>query len=286
MKRIFRTIGEATRVLLGRKPAGRGLTVFDDDVFIVSYPRSGNTWLRFLVGNLVRQDEPVTFANLESQIPEIYMFPDRILRGLPRPRILKSHECFDPRYKKIIYVVRDPRDVAVSYYHYAIKRKKIADSYPLEKFVPRFLNAEFDVDWKWSASWSDHVMSWTCLRRNHDGFLLLRYEDLLREPEHVVSRIAAFLQLDATPERVARAIQLSSAEVMGSLEKSQGQAWKLTKDTRQDKPFIRAAKSGQWHTELPASSVAQIESAWGALMTDMGYQVSEAATTQPLRAGR
>ncbi len=115
-------------------------------------------------------------------IPEIYMFPDRILRALPRPRILKSHECFDPRYKRIIYVVRDPRDVAVSYYHYAIKRKKLADSYPLRKFVTRFLNAEFDVDWKWSASWSDHVMSWTCLRRNHDGFLLLRYEDLYKNP--------------------------------------------------------------------------------------------------------
>lgn len=284
MQRILRTVGEATRVLLGRKPAGRGLTVFEDDVFIVSYPRSGNTWLRFLVGNLVRQNDPITFANLESQIPEIYMFPDRILRRLPRPRILKSHECFDPRYKRIIYVVRDPRDVAVSYYHYAIKRKKLADGYPIEEFVPRFLNAEFDVDWKWSASWSDHVMSWICLRRNHDGFLLLRYEDLLQEPEQTVSRIAAFLNLSASPERVARAIQLSSAEVMGSLEKSQGGTWKLTKDTRLDKPFIRSAKSGQWRTELPASSVAKIEAAWGALMRDMGYQVNEAATAQSLRA--
>ena len=52
-----------TEVVLGRKAAGRGLTVYPDDVFVVSYLRSGSTWARFLFGNLV-QDEPVSFANL------------------------------------------------------------------------------------------------------------------------------------------------------------------------------------------------------------------------------
>src|SRR5256886_17276683 len=96
-----RMLGAVWKVLTGSQPAGRNLTVFDDDVFIVSYPRSGNTWTRFLIGNLVYHDDPVTFANVEARIPEIYLFPDRILRSLSRPRILKSHECFDPRYKQI-----------------------------------------------------------------------------------------------------------------------------------------------------------------------------------------
>ena len=147
MPRMFRALGEAWRVLLGKKTAGRALTVFPDDIFIVSYPRSGNTWTRFLIGNLVYQDESITFANVESRIPEIYLFPDRVLRAIDRPRILKSHESFDPRYQRIIYVVRDPRDVAVSCYHYAIKRKSIAQDYPIEEFVPRFIAAEFDVRW-------------------------------------------------------------------------------------------------------------------------------------------
>src|SRR5207245_11780408 len=90
MPRMFRALGEAWRILLGKKPAGRALTVFPDDIFIVSYPRSGNTWTRFLIGNLVYHDDPVTFANVEARIPEIYLFPDRILRSLPRPRILKK----------------------------------------------------------------------------------------------------------------------------------------------------------------------------------------------------
>ena len=110
MGKFFGALRGASEILLGKKTAGRYLTVFPDDIFLVSYPRSGNTWTRFLIGNLVHQDEAVTFTNVESRIPEIYLFPDRILRRFPRPRILKSHECFDPRYKRIIYVdSRSPR---------------------------------------------------------------------------------------------------------------------------------------------------------------------------------
>src|ERR1700732_1176699 len=94
--KMIRAITHLGRVLIGRQMAGQNLTVFSDDVFLVSYPRSGNTWTRFLIGNLIYQREPVTFANIESRIPEIYFNPDRVMRRLARPRILKSHECFQP----------------------------------------------------------------------------------------------------------------------------------------------------------------------------------------------
>src|SRR5258708_8153953 len=114
LERLLGALVQAGRVLTGRQIAGRGLTVFPDDIFLVSYPRSGNTWARFLLGNLIYQDDPITFSNLESRIPEIYFNRDRFLRELPRPRMLKSHECFQPHYPRVIYIVRDPRDVAGS----------------------------------------------------------------------------------------------------------------------------------------------------------------------------
>jgi hypothetical protein len=100
LQRAIRAIGQVGRVLAGRQFAGPNVTVFPDDVFLVSYPRSGNTWTRFLIGNLIDQDEPVTFAYIESRIPEIYFNPDHRMRRLPRPRILKSHECFQPTIAK------------------------------------------------------------------------------------------------------------------------------------------------------------------------------------------
>ena len=106
--------------------AGTHLKVYPDDVFIVSYPRSGNTWMRFLVGELVFQKE-IDFHNLRELIPDIYIYgcTHSFLESLNRPRYIKSHEPYDPRYPKVIYLVRDPRDVAISYYNWLLKFKKI-----------------------------------------------------------------------------------------------------------------------------------------------------------------
>ncbi len=259
--------------MTGRKNAGRNLTVLPDDVFLVSYPRSGNTWARFLVGNLLF-DEPVTFANVDTLIPEIYLFPDRILRQCPRPRMLKSHECFDPRYKRVIYIVRDPRDVAVSYYHYAIKRNLLSEDYPIAQFIPRFLAAEFDVQWSWAANWQDHVMSWYRMRQGMPGFLFLHYETLLSETRTELARVSSFIDLDLAPDRLSSAVELSSADRMRDLEKTQAREWRLTESTRLDRPFVRFASSNNWQNTLPAAAVAQIESAWGPAMQELGYPLS------------
>jgi Sulfotransferase domain len=280
MNRFIRAASEGIRVATGRKPAGRSLTTFPDDIFIVSYPRSGNTWTRFLIGNLVHPEVPITFSNLEERVPEIYLFPDRTLRRLPRPRILKSHECFDPRYKKIIYIVRHPRDVAVSYYHYAIKREWIEESCPIANFVARFIMGEFDVRAKWAAAWDDHVLSWTSLRQGKPGFLLLRYEDMLLNTQNALSMVADLLDLDSTQDRITNAIEVSSADHMRTLESKEGSQWLLTKETRQDRPFVRSAKSGDWRTALPAESVVQIEAAWGPIMQTLGYVLSTIRPTE------
>jgi hypothetical protein len=282
--RVLKSVG---RVLLGRQMAGRGVTVFPDDVFIVSYPRSGNTWTRFLIGNLIYQDEPATFANIESRIPEIYFNPDRKLRRLPRPRILKSHESFQPHYPRTIYIVRDPRDVAVSFYHHNVKVGNLPDNYPIDDFIPRFIRAEFDTI---RGSWADNVKSWLALRQDHDGFLMLRYEQMKASPVAELQRVAAFLRrnsfdwIDSRPEKLARAVDLSSPERMRELEKQEARQWVLTRKTRPDKPFVRTATSGGWNSVLSPQSVAQIEEAWGSLMKSLGYDLSVSATVAPAPA--
>lgn len=281
--RRLQRIAQVGRVLTGRQLAGRSLTVFPDDVFLVSYPRSGNTWTRFLIGNLIYQDEPVTFANIESRLPEIYFNPDRILRRLPRPRILKSHECFQPHYRRIIYIVRDPRDVAVSFYHHNIKAGNIAEDYAIADFVPRFIAGEFDAKW---GSWSDHVLSWMLLRQNSPAFIVLRYEDMKEQPETELARVAAFLRecsfraIDASREKLQRAIDLSSPDHMRELEKQQASQWVLTRETRSDKPFVRSAMSDGWKTQLPEQSVVAIEAAWGEVIQGLGYDLVSKSASQ------
>ena len=285
--------------------------VWPDDIFLVSFPKSGNTWTRFLLANLMNPDKPVGFADIEQVVPDIAACSGADFRRTPRPRLIKSHDGFDPRYRRVIYIIRDPRDVAVSLYFYAKKVKNIDDSFSLDAFVKRLLVPGRS----YSGTWGENAGSWLantsniaefCLPQNGTRpqpaavahgkmdapgatghgreFLLVRYEDLLENAQVGLRRIAEFLGLQASPERIEQAVARSSADSMRKLESAQNLQWQTTRETRKDIPFVREAKSGQWRTALSADSVAVIESAWGHLMRLTGYEL--ASLTSPGLADR
>lgn len=260
------------KYLMGTDSAGRNMAVYPDDTFITSYPRSGNTWTRFLVANLLRPTVPITFANIEDVIPDSITSSSRALKRVSRPRIIKSHEYFDPRYPKVIYLVRDPRDVAISLYNFRRKYRMFDDSYPIEKYIAdRFIRGDLDV------SWGEHVGSWVGARGSNPNFLLLRYEDLQRDAPTVLHGVAKFLGIDATAAHIATAIERSDSGRMRALEKSQHEKWITTKGHRTDVPFVADAKAGAWRQKLPKSAAVLIESAWTDLIKRLGYDLYDSA---------
>jgi hypothetical protein len=259
------------KYLLGKDIAGRSLAVYRDDVFIVSYPRSGNTWTRFLIANLLHPEEPATFENIERWIPDSEAQSSRYLRRIPRPRVIKSHAYFDHRYPKVIYIVRDPRDVALSYYNFARKYRQIDDQYPLGSYVSDFVNGRISSrDW---GTWGENVGTWLVSRYERPDFLLLRYEDMVSDTERELAKVSAFFQIVPDSGRLRSAVERSSADRMRALEKTQGGDWVSTKGKRPDIPFVGQAISGSWRSKLPPGSIAEIEAAWGSLMHSLGYDL-------------
>lgn len=256
---------------LGLDIAGRTLAVRPDDTFIVSYPRSGNTWTRFLIANLLHPQEPATFDNIERLIPDAEAQSSHYMRRAPSPRIVKTHSYFDPRYPRVVYIVRDPRDVALSYYDFSRKYRHFEDSYPLERYIEDFVTGNIgSTNW---GTWGENVASWAFARGARPGFLLLRYEDIKARPEQELARLADFFGIAANPERLQTAIERSSADRMREMEKTQGKDWVSTKNKRSDIPFIRTASVGGWKTNLRTESVAKIESTWGHIMAQLGYEL-------------
>ena len=269
------------KYILGTDRAERNFAVYPDDTFIVSYPRSGNTWTRFLIANLVYPERNVGFTNIEKLIPDTSSQSNRALKATPRPRIIKSHEYFDHRYRKVLYIVRDPRDVALSYYDFQRKYRQIEDAYPLEQYVDDFVQGRLiSIGW---GTWAENVASWVYTRGKHSNFLLLRYEDMMKDTFRELTRIAEFLNIDPEPGRLQTAIERSSADHMRELEKKEADQWVATKNRRQDIPFVRVAKSGGWKTSLPSGCVQQIESAWGDLMNLLGYELVTIPVPQSVR---
>ncbi len=253
----------------------RSLLILPDDMFLVSFPKSGNTWTRFLLANLRYPNEPANWENIDRLVPDPMGTKKRVFDRMPRPRIIKSHECFDPRYPQVIYIVRDPRDVVVSQYHYHRKVRRIEDDSPIEKFVSRFLAGETCPH----GSWGQNVSTWLYTSEGSSRFLLLRYEDLVADTTRELRKIVAFLRLDTSEGQIAQAVERSSADRMRKLEQQQADKNTLFKGSRKDLSFVRAAGAGGWRKDLPPSQVARIEAAWGHLMRHLGYELSSQAPT-------
>jgi hypothetical protein len=252
------------RFLFFRAP-GRRIEIFPDDIFLVSYPRSGGTWMRFLITTLLEGHSP-DFVRINALLADIYGTSRLRLKSLARPRLLKSHEYFDPRYKRVIYLVRDPRDVVISYYDFHKRERVIPQDIPLNSYVDRFVTGRLDS----FGTWREHVGSWLGARFRTPGFLLLRYEDLKSTTVSELRRIVDFIGLERDDARLALAVEQCSLAAMRKIERMQAKQGVIDR-RRFDMPGIRSGVVGGWRNQLDRGLEAQITDAFYLLMRDLGY---------------
>ncbi|MCX7769947.1 MAG: sulfotransferase domain-containing protein [Proteobacteria bacterium] len=251
---------------INRKKMGRDIDYFDDDIFIVSYPKSGNTWMRFIIGNLIYDD--FNFKNMEELIPDIYVVPNEILKKYPRPRILKSHEYYHPKYKKVIYIVRDPRSVAVSYYFHLKKFNVLDEKISFQDFLERFLDGTLDN----YGTWEENVKSWVFMKNQDlENFLLIKYEDLSNNIEEEVRKVIRFLRLSVSNDKFLKAIEKSKFENMKENEKRLSDETKVLKNTKKDIPFIRSGRIDEWLNYFTENDIRKLKDRFGNTMNAFGY---------------
>ncbi|MHC4137212.1 MAG: sulfotransferase domain-containing protein [Planctomycetota bacterium] len=181
-----------------------------NDVFVVTYPRSGTTWMQMILYQLTTDGE-VDFPHISEHCPWF----ERSVRSSggftqrPSPRLFKSHLDYDGIPKgpcKYIYVARDGKDVAVSYYH--LYRRYNGYEGTFDEFFELFLKGKVGF-----GSWFDHVNGWWA-RRHDENVLFLTYEELSRDLEACVRRIAAFLGREVDQARMDRILERSSFRFM------------------------------------------------------------------------
>ena len=234
--------------------------------YVVSYPKSGNTWVRFLLANVLsNKDSPMTFQQLGEFIPDRHRAKDReyigdsdsVFNSLP-VQIVKSHDLCAPGYHRVIYVVRDGRDVMTSYYYWLNARSD--RSIELSDIICGKVGG--------LGLWSDHVLSWmagSCRNK-----LLIRYEDLLNDTENELKRMLSFLHLSTTPEDIDQSAKWSSFDEVQKLEKVHGVFDGHTEATKKV-PFARKGESGDWETLFTTSNIVLFWNYHEAAMRRMGY---------------
>lgn len=179
-------------------------SILHDDIFLVSYPRSGNTWLRNIMTNLRFPDAKWDLRSMAVAFPEIHSDIDPEL--VPRPRWIKSHDAYDGNYPKVIYLVRDGRDVAVSYYHWSGGN----EFQSFEAFLEETVLASSSNEFGGFESWHNHVNGWLDHQGGH--MLVVKYESLRSDAVTEVQRICAFVGIERTTDQINRALIESSFE--------------------------------------------------------------------------
>lgn len=256
------------------------------NIIVVGYPKSGCTWATRLVAELVGCPVGGFWQRRKNEIA---------IEGEERVsdfRCYKSHHQLadlgaqpnDPD-TWIIYVLRDPRDIAISaanyfqfdrfpglatlfrnlrrgekFYRHTFAPLLVRENYRLERMTEALLHGSAAVHNWVRVSWRDHWRPY-----QEAGVPIVRYEDLLAAPEDQSIRMLRHLGIERTPEQIATAVRNQSFDYKKEALLRGG-------DTGRAK-FLRVGKSGQWREKLPAYLQARFVEEFGSELASWSYPV-------------
>jgi hypothetical protein len=220
-----------------------------DDAYIAAFPRSGSTWLRTILVNIL---DPSANSNpdvFNARIPAVSIRNAGIINRLPSPRLIMTHSNWRPSINKAVYLVRDGRDAFISSYHYHVTRND------LDMSIGTYF--ELYKQHAYGQTWESHVQSWFKHGESRLGkaLLVIRFEDLKHDTKGCVLRVCAFLGIEAKDTQVQQAIALASLDNAKKIElQRQGNI----KDNNAS--FYREGRNEQWKNPQYREVISDFES--------------------------
>ncbi|KAM3922398.1 sulfotransferase 2B1-like [Leptodactylus fuscus] len=234
--------------------------VFDDDIYNVTYPKSGTNWMIEIL-NLIKHKGDVTKSNV---IPIHFRSPwyeavgcQEYIDKMDSPRILSSHlphHIFAKSYfkskAKIIYTMRNPRDVIVSMFHFTKILSLYTPAENFQNFIEDFIQGKALF-----GSWFDHVKGWMQMK-DDERFFFITYEELLQDLRGGVIRICKFLGQELDDAQIDLVVKHSTFK---SMKENPMSNWSQIPSEIMDLSkgaFMRKGISGDWKNHF---TVAQSE---------------------------
>jgi LPS sulfotransferase NodH len=233
-----------------------------DDIFIVTYPRSGTTWMQMIVYQLASGGD-TNFRHIAEVAPWFERFAEtgKDIEALPSPRLFKTHLRWGGWLRSIpkgpckyIYVERNGEDVAVSYYHHARTTMGFKGSF--DQFFRMFMRGRVGY-----GSWFRHVAEWRRQRHN-PNVLYLTYEELKADLPRAMRAVAEFCGFPIPPGKFPQLVENCSFAYMKrhelKFEHHTGLVWEnglelegfLRKGTTgEGQQYLDAAKHSAYHAE-------------------------------------
>lgn len=267
----MRTVSQGLRRARYRRPVLRRPLVWwrhqglsPEDVLVVSYPRSGTTWLRFLLFEAVT-GRSAEFESVNQEIPYAGKH-----RGTPAllpqgGRLIQTHDVYGGASSRVLYIVRDPRAVVVSEYQWELRTGLYAGTF--EAFFQDFLRGRANP----FARWDVHVNFW--LQRAgvpKDRLHLVKFESLRHDTAKTLGTIMQFLEVPVAAEEIERVISNNSIDLMRKKEDRAPQG-ALGTTQRPDVRFVGKGSTESWRHDLTTPQRTLIETTFAQTLDSLGY---------------
>ena len=244
-----------------------------NDVFVANYPRSGSTWLRFMLFEILTRKD-AEFDDVNRDIPDVGGQRAAVALLPNQGRLIKTEEPFRPDYRRAIYLVRDGRDVALSEYAYDKAQGWIDCSF--DDYLKMFVNGNASP----YGSWEEHARSWIESPLNARGDLMLvSYPELKRKTEPTLTRIAEFLKVRVPPQVIQSVIQNNN---LHNMRKKEDRAPQIgydprTKSIAEEKRFVRSGAVGGWRERLTPAQAEYLQRNTGKMLVRLGFEEDPSA---------
>jgi Sulfotransferase domain len=244
----------------------RSIGIGPTDVLVASYPRSGSTWLRFLLTEVLT-GEPAEWDAVNRTIPDVGRHLDAPATLASGGRLVKTHDRYAGRVRRVVYLVRDVRAVTLSEYRWILRggERRTLDQHIEDTLEGRTPMSLFGL-------WSDHVAYW--LESDHarrGDLLLIRFEDLRKDPEQMLREVVHFLGANPSDEDIAAAIENNTVRRMQAKEERAERADVAPGDERFR--WVGQGSVTGWRARLSDRQIARIESRTTAGLARLGYPV-------------
>lgn len=205
------------------------------DVILASYPKSGNTWIRYIIANYIGicdlKKGTITFSELDDIMPGLGKANFFHTWNYSIPKFSATHFKYQFLFKKTqnIYIIRDPRDVMVSYFFYLNKKENQLN---FDHIIDLMQHPKHGLD-----AWFKHLSSW----KGHIDFLVV-YEDLLIDDDNIIQHLFKTLNIDFEKEHLKKAVERSRFNNFKKVENKFGHS--KPEKNKEGFKFARKGKSG------------------------------------------